>query len=59
MLGEAETPDKYYVPTRYPNAWADEYYTRKGADNAIRCTESVIARVEGVWRSLRRGARRK
>ena len=54
----AKTLDKLYVPTRYPNAWAEgaphEYYTREDAENAIRCTKNIIMWVEKIWRSLKR-----
>nr|MDO8063122.1 HEPN domain-containing protein [Candidatus Freyrarchaeum guaymaensis] len=40
LLQAAKTLDKYYVPTRYPNAWVEgapeDYYTREDAGNAIK-----------------------
>ncbi|MCS7112714.1 MAG: HEPN domain-containing protein [Nitrososphaerota archaeon] len=55
----AKTLDKYYVPTRYPNAWAEgmphEYYTNLDATNAIMYSERIISWVEGIWIYLRRG----
>ena len=40
VVQAAKTLDKYYVPTRYPNAWVegvpDEYYTRRDAEDAVR-----------------------
>lgn len=55
----AKALDKCYVPTRYPNAWAEgsphEYYTRGDAERAIGCAERLVEWVEGLWRSLRRG----
>jgi len=54
----AKTLDKYYVPTRYPNAWAEgtpeDYYTKEDAEKAIGCAEAIIGRVEASWRSLKR-----
>lgn len=51
--------DKYYIPTRYPNAWPEgsphEYYTRREADEAIRCARLLIEWVSQTWRSLERG----
>lgn len=59
VVQAAKTLDKYYVPTRYPNAWVegspDEYYTRKDAEEAIRLAENIIGWVEEKWRSLRVG----
>ncbi len=59
VIQDAKTLDKYYVPTRYPNAWAEgipeEYYTKRDAESAIRCAEEVIGWVEASWRSLKGG----
>lgn len=56
ILQEAKTLDKYYVPTRYPNAWVEglpiDYYTRQDALQAIEYAEKIIRWVEDVWRSL-------
>ena len=56
VVQAAKTLDKYYVPTRYPNAWVegvpDEYYTRK---DAVRFAERIIFWIEERWRSLKRG----
>lgn len=58
----AKTLDKYYVPTRYPNAWAEgvphEYYTVKDAETAITYAHKIIKWVEEQWRSLGRERRR-
>ncbi len=55
----AKALDKYYVPTRYPNAWAEgmphEYYTELDATNAIKYAEEVISWIESIWERLRRG----
>lgn len=59
LLRSAKALDKLYVPTRYPNAWAEgaphEYYTEVDAADAIRHAESVLRWVEETWGSLRRG----
>jgi HEPN domain-containing protein len=54
--------DKHYVPTRYPNAWAEgtpeDYYFEGEAWSAIARARRVMEWVEGVWReSSRRGGR--
>lgn len=57
VIQAAKTLDKYYVPARYPSAWAEgipeEYYTKQDAENAIRCAEEVIGWVEDSWRLLK------
>ena len=51
--------DKYYVPTRYPNAWTEgipeDYYFKGEAENAIARARRVVEWVEGVWRESSRG----
>lgn len=58
IIQEAKTLDKYYVPTRYPNAWAEgtpeDYYTKSDAQKAIKCAEAIINWAEALWRSLKR-----
>ena len=53
----ASALDKLYVPTRYPNAWAEgaphEYYSEEDALEAVKLAEGVVGWVEEVWRSLR------
>jgi len=57
VLQQAKTLDKYYVPTRYPNAWAEgspaDYYTEEDASQAIEYAKSIIGWVEAAWRLLR------
>lgn len=59
VMQEAKTLDKYYVPTRYPNAWSDglptDYYTRQDSLQAINYAEKIIKWVVSVWRSLGKG----
>ncbi len=61
IINLAKSLDKYYIPTRYPNAWVEgtpyDYYTVEDAESAIRCAKSIIEWVEEVWRYLRRGER--
>jgi len=58
VMQAAITLDKYYVPTRYPNAWSEgipsEYYSRKDGEEAIVCAEKIISWVEDTWKSLKR-----
>jgi len=53
----AKMLDKYYIPTRYPNAWPEgapyEYFTRQEAEQAISCAEVIISWVEKTWKLLR------
>ena len=62
VIQAAKTLDKYYVPTRYPNAWAEgtpeDYYTDRDAGEAIKAAKAVIEFVEGAWKSLRGGRSR-
>lgn len=57
IMQEAKTLDKYYVPTRYPNTWAEglpvDYYTYHDALQAINYAEKIINWVVEAWRSLR------
>lgn len=58
-IEEAKGLDKYYVPTRYPNAWAEgipeDYYTGGDARGAIELARNIIDRVKASWESLRKG----
>ena len=49
---------KFYVPTRYPDAWSEgvpeDYYTEGEAREAIQLAEKVINWVIDVWRKLLR-----
>ena len=59
ILEYAKTLDKYYVPTRYPNAWAEgvphEYYTKKDAEESIVFAQKIIEWIEGLWKLLEKG----
>jgi len=48
--------NKFYVATRYPNAWSEgipeEYYSRGEAEEAIGYASRVLEWVEGLWREL-------
>lgn len=59
VMQAAKTLDKCYVPTRYPNAWAEgspsDYYTENDAEQAIKCAEELVEWVEDSWRRLSGG----
>jgi HEPN domain-containing protein len=59
LLQAAKSLDKYYVPTRYPNAWSEgsphHYYTKVDASQAIDQAQEVLSWVDGTWRQLKRG----
>ncbi len=42
----ARTLDKHYIPTRYPNSFdtgaPTDFYTRRDAEQAIRCAEAIL-----------------
>jgi len=46
LIEKAKTLDKYYIPTRYPDAHpqgpAFKFYTKKEAEEAIKICEEVI-----------------
>ena len=58
LVRDGKALDKYYVPTRYPNAWEKgvpaDYYVKDDAENAIKCAENIINWVDEKWRSLRK-----
>lgn len=58
LMQAAKTLDKYYVPTRYPNAWSEgmpyDYYTRLDADKAIEHAQRILLWVDGVWKQLKK-----
>lgn len=57
VMQQAKTLDKYYIPTRYPNVWAEgspaDYYTKEDASQAIEYAKSIIAWVEAAWKLLK------
>ena len=59
----AKLLDKFYIPTRYPDAWSEGpphyYYTRRDSVDAMECASRVIEWVEVVWRLLLDAARRR
>lgn len=59
VLEDAALLDKFYVPTRYVDAWSEgvpyEYYTRGDAEAAVRAAERIIAFVKEAWRLLSGG----
>jgi HEPN domain-containing protein len=58
ILDHAKTLDKYYIPTRYPNAWSEgiptDYYTLNDSKQAVSYASMIIDWVEGKWKSLRK-----
>jgi len=59
IMDGAKLLDKYYVPTRYPNAWSEgvpaDYYTHGEAAQALMQARKFVEWVEDKWMSLRRG----
>jgi len=58
VLQEAKILDKYYIPTRYPNAWVEgspeDYYTKNEGEEAIKHAKKLIEWVEGLWKLLKK-----
>lgn len=56
VIQAAKTLDKYYVPTRYPNVWAEgtpkDYYTKEDASKAVRYAKKIISWVRDSWKLL-------
>jgi len=44
--------DKHYIPSRYPDVFDEgapmDYYTKKDAEDCIKCAEKILRWVEGV-----------
>ena len=57
LINLAKKVDKYYIPTRYTDAWSEglpeDYYTIDEAEEAILSAEGVIREVEERWKSLK------
>ena len=58
VVNTAKIIDKYYIPTRYTDAWSEgvpeDYYTLDEANEAINCSETIIDEVENKWKSLKK-----
>ena len=58
VVNTAKIIDKYYIPTRYTDAWSEgipeDYYTLEEANEAINCSETIIDEVENKWKSLKK-----
>ncbi len=58
LVNIAKLIDKYYIPTRYTDAWPEgvpeDYYTLDEANEAIANAETVMEGVEDKWKSLKR-----
>jgi HEPN domain-containing protein len=50
---------KYYIPTRYPNAWSEgipeEHYTKEESEEAVELAETILRWVEELWKKLEKG----
>jgi HEPN domain-containing protein len=44
--------DKHYIPSRYPDVFDEgapmDYYTKKDAEECIKCAEKILRWVEGI-----------
>jgi amidophosphoribosyltransferase len=42
----ARVLDRFYIPTRYPNGWAEgspgDYFTEEDAEEAIACSDEIL-----------------
>lgn len=56
LFEDAALLDKFYVPTRYVDAWSEgvpyEYFTRRDAESAIGAAEKIIEFVKKTWTRL-------
>jgi HEPN domain-containing protein len=47
LFDQAKMLDRYYIPTRYPNSFAQgapkDYFTKRDAEEAINCARNIIA----------------
>jgi HEPN domain len=47
LFDQAKMLDRYYIPTRYPNSFAQgspkDYFTQRDVEEAIHCTRNIIA----------------
>jgi len=57
ILEAAKSLDQYYLPTRYPDSWAEgapaDFYTKQDARKAISHASLVIKWVEETWLSIK------
>src|ERR1051325_5101930 len=51
LLDSARALDKHYIPTRYPNGFAEgaptDYYTKRDAEEAIEHAKSILSFCQG------------
>ncbi len=56
IIDKAMVLDKYYIPTRYPDAWSEgipeEYFSEKEAREALMYAEEILKWVEDTWQKL-------
>ncbi len=59
IVNMAKTVDKYYIPTRYSDAWSEgtpeDYYTVEDADEAIGFCKTIIEEIWKKWKLLKEG----
>ena len=57
VINTAMIVDKYYIPTRYADAWSegipDDYYNNNDSERAIEAAESIIEEVKLKLKSLK------
>jgi|SRR5438067_13046113 len=58
LLDSAKALDKHYIPTRYPNGFAEgapvDYYTKRDAEDSLRHAKSILAFCETEIRKPQR-----
>ena len=58
LLNSARALDKHYIPTRYPNGFAEgapvDYYTKRDAEDSLRHAKSILAFCETEIRKPQR-----
>ena len=58
LVNIAKVLDKYYIPTRYTDAWTEgvpeDYYTLDEENEAIANAGIIIEEVESKWKSLKK-----
>ena len=61
VVEDAALLDKFYVPTRYVDAWVEgapyEYYTRRDAEAAVAAARRLLEFARGLWMRLGGGGR--
>ena len=59
LVDLGKTVDKYYIPTRYTDAWPDgvpeDYYTATESTESMEIAREIIEAVRKKWISLKKG----